>query len=201
MINERTFQLVTVVLFGTLAAIGFYHRLRAAKAGDAISRRDEGTPIMLLLRLFGFSMWLGLLIYLANPRWMAWAMMPLPEWARWLGAGIVLIGLPLVYWMFHSLGRNVTDTVTIRKAHQLVIRGPYRWIRHPMYTFSLLLFLGFCLLTANWFIGATGLLALVLLVLRTPIEEAKLIEKFGDEYRTYSARTGRFWPRMNGLME
>lgn len=195
--SETTFQLIALALFAVLAAIGFSYRLRAAKAGDIILRREEGLSTMLLLRLCGFSMWLGLLTYLVNPRWMAWASVPLPLWARWLGAGIVLTGLPLTYWMFHSLGANVTDTVSIRRAHQLVLTGPYRWIRHPMYTFSAIVFAGFTLLTANWFIGVMGLAALAMLIVRTPVEEAKLIQKFGDEYRIYMARTGRYWPRLH----
>jgi protein-S-isoprenylcysteine O-methyltransferase Ste14 len=51
------------------------------------------------------------------------------------------------------------------------------------------------LLTANWSIGVTGLLVMLLLVVRTPKEEQMLIEQFGDEYRAYMARTGRFVPR------
>jgi protein-S-isoprenylcysteine O-methyltransferase Ste14 len=98
--------------------------------------------------------------------------------------------------MFSSLGRNITDTVAIRKEHTLVTHGPYRWIRHPLYSFGFLLFVGFTLLTANWFIGLTGVCALTLLALRTPIEEAKLIEQFGDAYREYMKRTGRFLPRL-----
>jgi len=51
------------------------------------------------------------------------------------------------------------------------------------------------LLTANWLIGVTSLIVLALLVVRTPQEEAMLIERFGQQYRDYMARTGRFIPR------
>ena len=194
--NERLFQFVTLTLFGIFAAIGFTHRLRAAKADDKISRREEGLPIMILLRFFGFAAWIGLIIYIINPMWMSWSTAALPGWLRWLGAGIVAVTIPLIYWMFRSLGNNVTDTVTIRQEHRLVVNGPYRWVRHPMYTFTLLMFGGFSLLTANWFIAVAGALTLFLLVARTPIEEAKLTAKFGAEYRAYMQRTGRFFPRL-----
>ena len=63
-------------------------------------------------------------------------------------------------------------------------------------TFRLTLALAANALTAaNWFIALTGFAALVLLVLRTATEEAKLVERFGDDYRGYMARTGRFFPR------
>lgn len=54
----------------------------------------------------------------------------------------------------------------------------------------------FALLLASWFVLLTGILALILLAKRTPIEEAKLIERFGDEYRDYMKCTGRFVPRL-----
>ncbi len=193
--HASTFRILTIILFVLLAATGLYHRVRAARSGEKISRREEGLPIMILLRLFGFSVWMGLLLYMINPRWMAWSTLPLPPWLRWAGAALGVLALPLIYWMFSSLGTNVTDTVGLRREHRLVTHGPYRWVRHPMYSFSFLLFLAFTLLTANWFIGLMGLLAMTLLVVRTPIEEAKLIEAFGDAYRDYMKGTGRFLPR------
>ena len=151
-----------------------------------------------IIRLFGFAAWISLLVYMINPGWMMWSALPLPGWLRWVGAGWVATAIPLLYWMFSSLGANVTDTVAVRKEHSLVTHGPYRWIRHPLYTFGFLAFVGFSLLTANWFTGVTGLIAIAMLLLRTPIEEAKLIERFGNDYREYMRRTGRFFPRLLG---
>jgi protein-S-isoprenylcysteine O-methyltransferase Ste14 len=51
------------------------------------------------------------------------------------------------------------------------------------------------LMTANWFILASGLTVFFLLVIRTSIEEAKLVERFGQQYRDYMGKTGRFWPK------
>ncbi len=54
------------------------------------------------------------------------------------------------------------------------------------------------LLTANWLIAVLGLAAIAMLVRRTSLEEAKLTERFGDEYRSYAAKTGRVVPRLWG---
>jgi protein-S-isoprenylcysteine O-methyltransferase Ste14 len=194
--NETQFQVSVIILFCTLAVIGMYHRIKAAKSNEKISRQREGLFIMIVLRLFGFSMWIALIIYMINPQWMAWAAVSLPNGLRWLGALITLLALPLLYWMFSSLGKNITDTVAIRKEHQLVTYGPYRYIRHPMYLFSLIYITGISLLAANVFIWLCGLLTLLLLIMRTPIEEADLIEKFGEQYHDYMTRTGRFFPRL-----
>jgi protein-S-isoprenylcysteine O-methyltransferase Ste14 len=58
--------------------------------------------------------------------------------------------------------------------------------------------IGGSIVTANWYLFLTSLLPFALLVARTRIEEEKLVERFGDEYREYMSRTGRFWPRLNG---
>jgi protein-S-isoprenylcysteine O-methyltransferase Ste14 len=193
--NELNFRVIMIVAFIAVVTTGVYHRVRAAQSGEKISRREEGLPIMILLRLFGFSAWIGMLIYMVNPRWMLWSTLSLPSWCRWVGAGFGIVAVPLIHWMFRSLGNNVTDTVAIRKEHSLVTYGPYRWVRHPMYSITLLTVVGFSLLSANWFIGLTGIAALALIVVRIPIEERKLIEEFGEEYRQYMRRTGRLVPR------
>ena len=64
------------------------------------------------------------------------------------------------------------------------------------YVTSALAFAANALTTANWFIASTGFAALALLVIRTATEERKLVERFGDDYRRYMARTGRFFPRL-----
>ena len=113
--------------------------------------------------------------------------------------GFAAIGLPTValgIWTFRSLGRNITDTVVTRREHTLITSGPYRYVRHPFYITTALAFTANALTTANWFIASTGFAALALLVVRTATEEGKLVERFGDDYRRYMARTGRFLPRL-----
>ena len=101
------------------------------------------------------------------------------------------------YWVFTCLGNNVSPTVVTRKNATLVTHGPYRWIRHPLYLMGLISYVGFALLAENWFIGAMAVVAFIVLNLRLPNEEAHLIERFGDEYRQYMQRTGKFMPRLN----
>ena len=97
---------------------------------------------------------------------------------------------------FRTLGKNLTDTVVTRTEHTLVTRGPYRWVRHPFYLATALAVVANSLVTANWFLALTGGISFGLLVLRTRIEEEKLIERFGEDYNEYMKRTGRFLPRL-----
>ena len=82
----------------------------------------------------------------------------------------------------------------IKDSHTLVTSGPYRWIRHPIYTTYFASTLSFFLLTANWFIGLVLVAMSILLASRVEGEEAMLLERFGDEYRAYMQRAGRFLP-------
>ena len=177
-------------------SISVFFRHRAAQSGEEISAKEEGSPILWLRRFFGLGLWLSTLVYFINPKWMAWAQLSLPSWLRWTGAGLMALCLPLFYWLFSSLGKNITPTVATRQEHTLVTHGPYRFIRHPLYTVGLFFFVGFCLLSANWFILLILLGGMPILVARTPIEEAKLIERFGDEYRQYMQKTGRYLPKI-----
>jgi protein-S-isoprenylcysteine O-methyltransferase Ste14 len=193
---ETIYQISAIALLGACMSISIYFRSRAARTGEKISSRDEGGLVLNLRRIFGLALWLSTLVYLINPHWMAWGSLPLPGWARWSGVVILASCVPLIYWVFSSLGNNVTHTVAIRKEHNLVSHGPYRWVRHPLYTVGCLAFAGFSLLAANWFIFATLILVFPVLMVRTVTEEARLTERFGDDYRQYMERTGRYLPRL-----
>lgn len=199
--DELVFRVVAAVLLLSGFGISVTFRRRANKSGEEISTKGEGGLILVLRSVLGLAGWLSAFVYLINPAWMAWAHLDLPDWARWTGAVIMAVCLPLIYWVFSSLGKNVTPTVAIRREHTLVVHGPYRWVRHPLYTVGFLSFVGFSLLSANWFTALALVLAFGVLALRTPLEEQQLIEKFGDEYRAYMRRTGRYLPRIRSLIQ
>ncbi len=195
--NDTIFRILILVLLVSAFSVSIYFRHRAQRTGgDKIDRTQEGVPLMIVLRVAGLGLWLSVFAFVINPVWISFAAVPLPDALRWFGLALCLIALPLLVWMFRSLGNNITDTVQTRANAQLVVRGPYRWIRHPLYSFGILFFVGLILMAANWLILLFGAVALSLLLLRTPQEEAKLVEKFGDAYREYMARTGRFVPRV-----
>jgi len=179
-------------------AVTVYHRIQAGRSGEKISHKDEGYLFATILRLAGLGLWIITFGYLIVPAYFQWASMPLPTWLRWLGVGTGALCSLLMYWTLSSLGKNLTDTVVTRAEAKLVTHGPYRWVRHPFYVTAALLMASVTLLTANWLIGVSSVLVLALLALRTPKEEQMLIERFGQEYRDYMARTGRFVPRIVG---
>ena len=152
--------------------------------------------LAILLRLCGAAHFLGVLGYLARPGWLAWAAVPLPAAVRWGGAAFGAVAAGLVAWTLHHLGRNLTDTVVTRERHTPVTTGPYRWIRHPFYVGTAGVVLANSLLAANAFLILTGGAWFALVARRTRREEANLLARFGEEYRSYRGRTGRFLPRL-----
>ncbi len=195
--HELVFRAIVITLFISGLSVGVYYRRKAAQSGEKLSRQEEGLPIFIALRLFGFAAWISILVYIVYPPWMQWSTLQIPTVLRWFGVILGAVSVPLFYWVFSSLGKNVTDTVVTRKRHTLVTSGPYRWVRHPLYAVWILSWIGFTLLAANWFFMLMIILVFTVLLIRTPIEEAKLIEKFGDEYCGYMRHTGRFLPHLN----
>lgn len=195
--NETLFRICAAIIIFTAAGISSYFRRKADReTGEKIPRKADGTAMMTAIRIGGLILWMAPLVYLINPGWMAWAKIGLPAPVRWagLGAGVICIGL--VYWLFSSIGSNISPTSATRKQHKLVTHGPYRWVRHPLYTVGSSTFVSFGLIADNWFIILLGMLVFVVMAIRTPREEANLVEKFGEEYRVYMKRTGRFLPRL-----
>jgi protein-S-isoprenylcysteine O-methyltransferase Ste14 len=186
--------LFTVLL--VLFPIGIYHRLKSQATRETLDRRQEGLFILATLRPMAAVFWIGLVAWMIDPGAMKWSSVPLPVWLRWTGVGVIAIACGLLVWTFRSLGANLTDTVVTRHTHTLVVQGPYSWIRHPLYDAAALLMVAVSLIAANWFIFVTGIVIAALLVIRTKTEERNLVLRFGDGYRTYMERTGRFLPRI-----
>jgi protein-S-isoprenylcysteine O-methyltransferase Ste14 len=195
--NENLFRVLAALVLFTGVGISSYFRRKAdLDSGEKISRSVDGSAMLTMIKIGGLALWLSPLIYLINPHWMTWSKVGLPEWARWLGVIIGILCVFGIYWLFSSIGSGITPTSATRKQHKLVTSGPYRWVRHPLYTVGSSMFVAFGMMAANWFIAGLGILTFILMAIRTPKEEANLIEKFGDEYREYMKRTGRFLPKL-----
>ncbi len=195
--HELVFRAIVITLFISGLSVGVYYRGKAAQSGEKLSRKEEGLPLLIALRLFSLAAWISILVYIVYPPWMQWSTLQIPTVLRWFGVILGAVSVPLFYWVFSSLGKNVTDTVVTRKRHTLVTTGPYRWVRNPLYSVWILSWIGFGLLAANWFFMLMLILVFTVLLIRTPIEEEKLIERFGDEYCGYMRHKGRFLPHLN----
>ena len=188
-------RIILLVGFAVVVPVGTYHRLRS-RTDERLDRRQEGWLILMSRRLLALAGMVGLVAFLIEPSWMAWASLRLPNLARWIGVVFGVGAGGLLIWTFHSLGHNLTDTVVTRRNATLVTHGPYRWVRHPFYLATGMAMIAITLVTANGFLGITGTAAFLAIVARTSIEETKLIDRFGREYVEYMRHTGRFLPQI-----
>ncbi len=195
--NETIFRIIAAGILITGMAISSYYRIKADKeSGERLSRKADGNVLMTIIRIGGLMLWLSPFVYLINPAWMAWSKIGLPETVRWLGIGIGVLCVAGIYELFSSIGSGITPVSATRREHKLVTNGIYRYVRHPLYTIGSSLFISFGMMADNWFIILLGTLAFIVMAIRTPKEEANLIEKFGDEYSEYMKQTGRFLPKL-----
>jgi protein-S-isoprenylcysteine O-methyltransferase Ste14 len=194
--KELAFRLIFIGVFALGLSISIYYRRLARKSGEVISRRQEGTLALILRAAMALPLLLAILFCAFVPRWMEWSAISLPVWVRWAGAGLGVACLPLLLWVFNSIGSNISETVLTKRGHKLVTWGPYRWVRHPLYGAALLEILALSLIAGNWFMALLWLIGvLVFRYVVIPMEEAKLIAAFDGEYEQYMARTGALAPR------
>ena len=188
------FTLIALSLAFVLA--GGYYRMQSQRSGERLDRTKEGWPILIGLRLAGLSTLGSITAWFYKPDWFSWATLPVSIGVRWIGVTGFAFAICWLMWMFHALGRNLTDTVVTRRDAYFVDSGPYRFVRNPMYTGVLMAGLSLGLALGTWLIPLATSLVFTLFALRTRTEEKYLIERFGQQYREYIARAGRFFPKL-----
>ena len=201
--GELTFRILFLALFVAGSAIrGYYARKMPRKDSMRERWRDtvraEGKACATLLTAQGFYLIIIVVLYLLFPQRMLWSQLPIPDWLQWLGFGLGIASLPFLTWVQHVLGKHWSISLELREEHRLVTTGPYQRIRHPMYTVHLVYFLTWVLVSANLLLLINYLLTVILVFARIPKEEKMMLDKFGDEYRTYMKRTGRLLPHLRG---
>src|SRR6185369_6032870 len=134
MANEQLFQWFFIAIFVGMLSISGSFRYRSRRSGKPIPRAREGKLLLLTRLFFAAPLYLPILAYMLNPDWMSWSVMPLGTALRWSGAAVGLATLPLLYWLFSSIGSNISETTLTKEKHILIRHGPYRWVRHPLYS-------------------------------------------------------------------
>lgn len=188
-------RLAVIVLSLIFVMVGAYYRIQSQRSGESLERTKEGWPLLIGIRVVGLLMLASTAAWLYNPTWFQPVTVPIPEGVHWLGVACYGGAVAWLLWMFHTLGRNLTDTVVTRRNAKFVDYGPYRFVRNPMYTGVLMVGLSLGLALGTWMVPAAAGLMFTLFALRTKTEEKYLIEKFGNQYRDYMARVGRFLPK------
>ena len=126
--------------------------------------------------------------------WLFGRFIPFYPGVVWIGAPLVLAGTAFAFWARFQLAGNWSSTVTLRQGHELICSGPYRLVRHPIYTGALLAVAGTACAIGQW----RGVLALALtfggLWYKSQLEERLMVASFGDAYRRYRSQVRRLIP-------
>ena len=164
--------------------------LIAKRGRNAVATGDQGTLPLVWILISG-----GCLVgFLLAPRVFVF---------RWpeslaivlLADMLLLAGIILRIWAIVHLGKLFTVDVGIQQGHRVVQDGPYRFVRHPSYSGSMIALIGMACLTFNW-LGFLGIIvsSLTAYSIRISAEEKMLLQNLGEDYRRYAARTKRLIP-------
>lgn len=193
------FFFITLFLF---ALIRIYYQLKSPdfkKPMRELTRRSvehEGRLSLAIGILAGIAFIVAFVLYFFFPFLFPWLQLLVPDWLRWIGVILGFISIIAFWWVHATLGREFSKILTIQAKHTLIAHGPYKRIRHPMYTAVIVYFFTWFLMTANLLFLFVWILLTIFLIARIPQEEAMLIEQFGDEYKEYMKHTGRLFPRL-----
>lgn len=162
-----------------------------------LALKREGKISTTMRSILSLIMLLGIIIYGIYPSWLIPFSLPIPNWLRLISLGLAIFTLPLLHWAHSSLGRQYSPDLELKEDHKLITSGPYKVIRHPMYTFLIIFMLSVSLFSANSLILLPHMAAILLILLRLSKEEAMLIQEFGNDYYEYMLKTGRLLPKFS----
>lgn len=160
---------------------------RTARRESLASRLSHGVPLLIAILLFSWPNRRGHGLLFA-PIWP-----PSPP-AYGLGLLMLLAGFAITVWARLTLGRNWSGSVTIKDSHELVQSGPYRWVRHPIYSGLVLAFFGSALGLDEWRGALAAVLVFVAFRIKLGIEERWMTGHFGPNYEAYRKRTKMLIP-------
>jgi protein-S-isoprenylcysteine O-methyltransferase Ste14 len=158
-------------------------------------RRQAALP-----RLLNLALLYGAAALLAAPfvpaTWLTVRVLPGSQWKIWcaLGAALTLLGVLLTIWARFYLGRNWSAVAAVKADHELVTGGPYRWVRHPIYSGLLLAFVGTAVAIGQWRGVLAVALSLIAVAHRIIVEERFMRQQFGTGYDTYAQRVPALVP-------
>jgi len=180
--------LAWVAVWFLAARIGRKKTLKAEGLG-IILRRSLPPLVVLVVGSFLIQRWQpGLLV---RPM-----IRPPHELLSVAGLCLLYLGILVTFWARYALGTNWSGRITLKENHELIKRGPYRFVRHPIYMGLILALLGTVLVFDDLLFVLVFATVVWGLAIKARIEESYMLEQFGSRYEEYRRRTGFLTPRL-----
>jgi protein-S-isoprenylcysteine O-methyltransferase Ste14 len=184
-------KIIFASLFGLFVAVRVkHHQPERADAKEIHSQRE-----VLLAGQFSLVL-IGCHILWLSSAFLDFAELTPPMFVQVIGGIIMLSSTLLLHKVHQSLGNNFSARLELQANHQLIQTGPYKKVRHPMYTTGFMYLIGAGLLSGNLIVLIIPTLSFALLVaMRIGDEETMLKEHFPEQWHQYKQQTGRFLPK------
>jgi protein-S-isoprenylcysteine O-methyltransferase Ste14 len=193
--EDLLFRLLFIAIYIVFFGVRIRYRVESARREPVQRHQVPGVAFkILIIAILGYIA--SIVLYMLAPPWTSWSQMTMPSWLRWLGVIGAACSIFLVAWIHRTLGRQYSAELAIQKEHSLVTTGPYARTRHPMYTALNLYSFSMALTTSNLLVLLFAVLVIVPFPWIARAEEEMLLETFGEGYREYMRKTGRFFPRL-----
>lgn len=185
-------KLIWCVGFASFYVIRYPHERRAVRTAKARRATSMTDHVALGLAYLGQGILPAIYVFTDQPAFANYSFQPALAWA---GAALFALALYLFHRAHRDLGRNWSISLNVRESHTLVTGGIYSRVRHPMYSAFLVSTVAQALLLPNWIAGPAGLFGFAAMFFsRLWREERMMVDTFGDEYKSYMARTSRIIP-------
>lgn len=186
---KNAFQMMFFIILITEISILLLTTWSSRKKSEEKKKQDRGS---MLFMITGY--WAAIFL---NPICVHFMPFILPLNLFWVGAAFVMLGIFVRVYSVWTLRKFFTLNVQIASKQELIRNGPYKYIRHPAYTGSILTLLGAAFSFRSPFgLVATAIIVIVIYGYRIRIEERLLEESFGEVYKSYEKETWRLVPHI-----
>ena len=176
------------ILFGLIWLIAAFNGKKTKRRETWLQRLAYVLPLVAAWWLLAWPQ--------ARIGWLGVRFVPTGPAMEWIGVLLTATGVGVAFWARWHLGTNWSGVVTLKEGHELIRTGPYRRIRHPIYTGILLAVFGTMVTLGE----ARGLLAVAVVWLsfywKARREESFLTQEFGEKFEAHVKQTGMFLPKI-----
>lgn len=182
---------ILILIWNLIRAFGIKKEIKKQNKSSETCLFDK---FLVSLNVFGMII-VPLIVVFSS--YLDFTRMGLDEFTRWFAFIIYALNLWFFWWAHKILGENWSNFLEIKKGHKLIKEGPYKLIRHPMYTHFWVLVITQGLILDNWAVLIFGIVVwAAAYFVRVPKEEKMMIKEFGNKYKEYMKKTGKVLPRL-----